>query len=355
MSAAGHGTCGRLLLVSETLTGGMGSVVIAEAAWFRQRGWEVRIAAPADEGALAQPDPRLESMPLTLRDARRVIRTAAHLRRVRSQWRPDVIHCHGPRGFVIARLAGTRAPVITLHGTGSMPSDPRGWSSLRRAGMAVLPHLAARAYTVIPGFRSSWEFVPHASPRLSELELLPFPPADSTPTFLWLGRLVEPKQPDVLVRALAEVGRHREVRGVVAGNGAQVVRLRALADDLGVNLVLAGHRADVAPLLNEAWAVALFSRYEGIPFALQEAMWCGRPVVATPHPGVRWLLGDTGYLASTVDQAAEAMIQLVDWQTAARAGERAAARVRELIDPDAPWPALDAVFSAMVRRSRGDP
>jgi glycosyltransferase involved in cell wall biosynthesis len=346
------GPPGRLLLVSETLTGGMGSDVLAEADWFRGEGWDVRVAAPAADLTRGRPDVALQTMPVTLRDVRRVASTAAVLRRARSRWNPDVVHCHGPRGFVIARLSGAPRPVVTLHGTGSMPSDPRGWSTLRRMGMTVLPHLATRAYTVFPDFHRSWVFLPHASPNLSSLEVLPFASRDSTPTFLWLGRLDEPKQPEILVRALAEVGRNRPVRGVVAGTGERSASLRTLADELGVDLTLTGHRTDLAPLLQEAWAVTLFSRYEGIPFALQEAMWAGRPVIATPHPGVRWLVGEAGVYASTVPDAAAAMLRLTDWQTASSAGERAARRVRQLMEPNAPWPELETQFASMVASNR---
>ncbi len=175
------------------------------------------------------------------------------------------------------------------------------------------------------------------------MEEIDFPAADSVPTFVWLGALDERKQPDIFIQAIASLprptgsGDHRRP-------GSARRAARELAAELHVDVDLVGHQSDVNALLAEAWAVVLFSRYEGVPFALEEAMWAGRPVIATPHPGVVWLLGGTGRLAETPPEVAAAIVALSDHDAAAREGRRAAEQARQAIDPDAPWPMLEAAY-----------
>jgi glycosyltransferase involved in cell wall biosynthesis len=104
---------------------------------------------------------------------------------------------------------------------------------------------------------------------------------------------------------------------------------------------LLGHRSDIPELMAEAWAVVLFSDHEGVPFSLEEAMWGGRAVVASPVPGIRWLVGDDRQLAGNVAGAATAMRLLSTRETATAIGTSNAGRVRDLLTADDPWPDLE--------------
>jgi phosphatidylinositol alpha-mannosyltransferase len=61
--------------------------------------------------------------------------------------------------------------------------------------------------------------------------------------------------------------------------------------------------AELAALYRRAWVYASPSTYEGFGLPYLEAMACGTPVVATPNPGSREVLGDGAYgvLASDAD------------------------------------------------------
>ena len=327
----------------------MGYLAMAQAAWFRERGWDVKIAVPYRH-ELSEDEPpvgdviELVSIPSTARDVRGIVRSVREMRSLVRSWRPDIVHCHGARAFGILRFATSRRSFVTLHGTGSVPSDPPGWTFVRRLGVRMLPWLAVEAFSVSPGLGGGWTFLPHASPRLKTMEEIEFPAVDSVPTFVWLGALDERKQPDIFIRGVASLPDGRQVRAIIAGRGALAEHARELATELHVDVDLVGHQSDVNALLAEAWAVVLFSRYEGVPFALEEAMWAGRPVIATPHPGVVWLLGGTGRLAATPAEVAAAIVALSDHDAAAREGRLAAEQARQAIDPDAPWPMLEAAY-----------
>jgi glycosyltransferase involved in cell wall biosynthesis len=329
-----------LLIVADSLVGGLGAVARAHADWFAADGWRVVVAAPALEGGLAadfEPVP----LPGTARDPAGMRAAARRLRVLRRSLKAKVVHCHGMRSFAAALVAGFR-PFVTLHGSGRVASDPAAYGRVRDAARAAVPILAAGAISAVPDV-AGWRFLPHASPRLHSLDRLPFPDADGPPTFAWVGRVDEGKPGDEFVRAIATVARRREVAGVVLGGGDGMARLTALAGGLDAPIEFLGE-GDPEPVLARAWALCLFSEHEAVSFAAQEAMWAGRAVVASPLPGLRWLLGPEGSLASGITEATAALDALCDPGRARAAGATAAQRIRTLIDPTDPWPAIAAMY-----------
>jgi glycosyltransferase involved in cell wall biosynthesis len=337
----------RLLVVSDTLDGGLGAIARNHAEWFLRRRWHVGLATSGngsgDRGCLRY---RIE-IPNSIRDARSMVRAARALRLAIHAFRPDIVHCHGLRSFALAALAGRRA-AVTLHGSGSLLGEFAGFSALRSLGVRLVPLFALRAVTVAPhsdlaGRGLRWEFLPHASPRLQELDRLPFSD-EQLPTFLWLGRLDAGKRPEIFIEALAEVSRTRAVRGLIVGAGSEEARLRRLAAQRRAPAEFFGLQHDVERFLSRAWAVVLFSRFEGLPLAIEEAMWAGRMVIASPLPAVEWLVGDTGRFASNLDEAVDALSAATDRAEADRLGEAAARRIRALLSPEMPWAQIERAY-----------
>jgi glycosyltransferase involved in cell wall biosynthesis len=136
------------------------------------------------------------------------------------------------------------------------------------------------------------------------LDLAAFPfatrTAETPPLVLGIGRLVEKKGFEDLVRACSLLVRQgRDFRAVVVGDGALRRQLEKLARELGIAEVFhfagALPREDVAPLYRRAAVVAVPSVVssngdrEGLPTVLVEAMAAGAPVVATNSPGIKEL------------------------------------------------------------------
>ncbi|MHB8397582.1 MAG: glycosyltransferase family 4 protein [Candidatus Limnocylindrales bacterium] len=329
-----------------TLGGGLGAAAREQSRWFSRRGWRVVLAAPGDVSLMPGTDFEYHPVPIprSARDVRGMARAVADLRAMVRDVRPDVIHCHGMRSFLVARAATRHPPYVTLHGTGAMPSDPLGYARLRRAGLRLVPHLARRAYNAgvepLPG----WSFLTHASPRLQFLARREMDRSDGPATFLWFGNLVDQKRPDLFVRAIGRAAESVPVRGIMAGGGSRRDEIERLIDDLRAPIDMVGHVDDVQAALDGVRAVVLFSWFEGIPFAAEEAMWVGRPVLCSSLPSLRWLLGDSGVFADDVEAAAARIIELTDREYAQALADRASTRIRELIQPDAPWPFLEATY-----------
>lgn len=335
----------RLLIVAETLRGGLGAVVREQGEWFAAQGWKVTVASPEDEASSPGKAEHVRvAIPVSARQLGAMARATRDLRRVIRSRRPDIIHSHGMRSFVVARLASRAAPYVTLHGSGSVPSDPIGYGFVRRLGLSVTPYLAAGAFNAERERRPRWTFMAHASPRLATLERRPFPEPGSEPTFLWLGRLSEQKRPDIFVEALAAVAATRPVRGLIAGDGPLMDGLADRIAELDAPIEVLGHSGDVDGLIDRAWALVVFSRFEALTFSVQEAMWAGRPVIGSPLAGMRWLIGDTGFVAGDVRTATESMLRLTDYAAATRLGEASAARIRTLLSPGSPWPEVAQAY-----------
>ncbi|HEU0012386.1 MAG TPA: glycosyltransferase family 4 protein [Longimicrobium sp.] len=102
-----------------------------------------------------------------------------------------------------------------------------------------------------------------------------------------VARLAWQKRFDRLLRALAVLP--PDVHCVIAGEGGQGEKLRALAAELGMadRLHLVGFRADVGDVLGAMDAFAVSSDSEGMANAMLEAMMAGVPVVSTDVSGAR--------------------------------------------------------------------
>lgn len=149
------------------------------------------------------------------------------------------------------------------------------------------------------------------------------------------------KGQDVLLRVLAQdKWRARAVEVNFYGSGPSGTNLKRLADRLGVkNVHFRGFATDVRKIWEENHLLVLPSRYEGLPLALVEAMWCARAAVVTDAGGNAEVCvnGETGFVAAApipelLDQALEnAWNRRDDWPDM---GQRARVRAERLIPKD---------------------
>jgi glycosyltransferase involved in cell wall biosynthesis len=341
----------RLLIVSDSLAAGLGGVVLTQVEWFVQRGWDVHVSGQRDERSVELPVGATDiGLPVSLRTMPEALLAVRNLRRLYGTYKPDIVHCHGIRSWLIAALAGRR-PIMHLHGVGPIPSDPRGYHKLRQIALGVLPRLAVGAVSASPGLGDRWLFQADVSPKLDSMRRLPFPPGGE-PTFLWLGRLAEKKRPDLFIQALAQVGKVKPVRGVIAGEGdlERTRELRALADRLGAPVVFLGERTDVGDLLRGAWVFVLLTRFEGMPLAVEEAMWAGRAIVASKIPPLEWLVDGAGFLVEGFPDLVDVLLDLTDASLAERYGQAAADRIRAVLPPGTGWDVSGELYESRLKK-----
>jgi glycosyltransferase involved in cell wall biosynthesis len=145
--------------------------------------------------------------------------------------------------------------------------------------------------------------------------------AAARPRFAFVGRLIEWKGVDMLLRATAKALPRQDLELHIIGDGAILPQLKSLAAELRLEDHVVFHgfvpQDQCAPLLAEFDALVLPSLYECGGAVVLEAMAIGLPVIATKWGGpVDYMDENTGILIeptgpeSFINNIAEAMIRL---------------------------------------------
>ncbi len=263
------------------------------------------------------------------------------LRRIIKREQFDIIHCHTPSGGVLARLAaiGTKKKgsriMYTAHGFHFFKGAPLiNWLiyfpiewvcsfftdtliTINKEDYSFAKkHMHAKDIEYIPGIGVDVEKYKRtkvdSKKKREELGI----PSESF-AILSVGELNDNKNHEVVLRAIAEIGR-KDMVYVICGEGDKHEYLKNLANELGVSeqLFLLGYRNDI-PEINKACDVYAFpSKREGLSLALLEAMAAGLPCVVSEIRGNRDLIDDgkNGYLCNpmAVDKFAEKISALIE-------------------------------------------
>lgn len=318
----------------------------------RRLGYEVAVCGPHGEVADALDVPLFEVAMDRAIHPRSDGRAIREVGRVYREFRPDLIHAHGSKGGVFARLARAALPgpplIHTPHQYAfvnyfSSGGQQRAYRVIERslvpltslvlcvceeeARLAASIGAARKARVVHNGVEP---LVPTAPPEdLAEVV------ASADPLVVAVAELHERKGLATLIESIALLReRHPGIRAIVAGEGEERQRLERLRRDLGLEeqVLLPGYVAPVAGLLtaadvfvNPAWA-------EAFPYAVLEAMSLAKPCVVTDVGGTAEAVidGESGLVVPPRDApllAAGIERLLSDRSLAARCGEAARERL----------------------------
>ena len=230
--------------------------------------------------------------------------------RIVTKLQPDILHGHGAKGGVYARLFGSVlrvfrsrvARIYSPHG-GSLHFDRK----TRRGGAVFLVERMLAPMTDAVIFVSNFEKHiyeekvgrPHGLHAvihngLAEDEFTPVADATDASDFLFVGTMRELKGPDLLLRALARLrDRHqRNFTATMVGDGPERPGFMALANELGISgqiRFLPGMAAREAFALGQTMVVP--SRAEAFPYIVLEALAAGKPVIASNVGGIPEVFG----------------------------------------------------------------
>jgi glycosyltransferase involved in cell wall biosynthesis len=276
-------------------------------------GYSVSIACPDDADSVSRFKGCGEVIPIKVRyskvtpgsDLRYFVELVSLLRARRF----DVVHLSAAKAALYGRLAAraARVPTVIFNAHGFPFHD--FLNPAARIILATLEKLlsryctdmvvccgeAVRAYAlrhnIVPDARlvtiENGVEIPNQLPeREAARRTLSLPP--DVPVVATVGRLARQKAPENLLQAARLV--IREVSGarfLVVGDGPLRSDLGSLAERLGIatKVQFLGFRADIPMIMRAADIFALFSRWEGLPLTILEAMVAERPVVATAVDG----------------------------------------------------------------------
>jgi glycosyltransferase involved in cell wall biosynthesis len=241
----------------------------------------------------------------SLTDAKAQIAAAALRRRVD----PDIVHAHGSKGGVYARLPALASPgrsyatAYTPHG-GSFNYKPG--SSEHRIYMAV-ERLLERATDMflfesrfIAGrFEAHVGHMPRSDHRIvlngiSEAEFEPIDHARAEFDLVYLGELRSAKGIDTLIEALARLKANDGLtpRILIVGSGPDEAALR----EMTVSRDIAGQCVFEPPgpirrALSKAHVMVVPSRAESLPYVVLEAAAAAQPLISTDVGGINEIYG----------------------------------------------------------------
>lgn len=161
---------------------------------------------------------------------------------------------------------------------------------------------------------------------------------------------------DLLLQAVAdELTGEQNWQLSLFGRGSDEAALKQLTHELGLDdrVVFQGFSNDLRSIWQEHHLLLLPSRREGCAIAMLEALFCGRPVLATPVGGVSdWLKdGSNAFLASACDRAAigAALRQAWDHRTQWSSMRQAAAQTTSQMDPTPEQTLLKVIIGPAAR------
>jgi glycosyltransferase involved in cell wall biosynthesis len=174
-----------------------------------------------------------------------------------------------------------------------------------------------------------------------------------------VGRLVPQKNFPLLLRAVARVGKIRQVQLTILGEGEQRPFLETLVDELGLtfSVTFPGFQPDPFVHVSRADIFVLSSDFEGFANVVVEAMAVGTPVIATDCPygpaeilqndryGLLVPPGDETALANTILALLEDESERLRYGRLGR--ERAAAYTVERIVPQ-----YEGLFQQVIEQKR---
>ncbi|WP_283194839.1 glycosyltransferase family 4 protein [Rhizobium sp. AN80A] len=252
--------------------------------------------------------------------------------------RPDVLHGHGAKGGVLARLAGSAlrvnrycvARLYTAHG-----------GSLHYSRSSLLGQFVLRMERLQEYFTDALVFIceyeretytkrvgrPRTQTRLiyngiSERDFELIPTRSDAVHFIYVGMLRDLKGPDLFVDAFAKTERliGRPLSALMIGDGPDRDRYREMMVERGL-----GKRIGMLPAMRVQQAFAMSqnlvvpSRAEAMPYIVLEGLGAGKTIIATRVGGIPEALGkDSGALVApdNADDLARVMadaIRIPEW------------------------------------------
>ena len=356
--------------------GGITKHILSLTEWLRAQGHTVTLGGTEDAWAGPETEPGFLSLPTRYVSgdganiASRLLTTgkaAWTLRKWLSENPVDLIHTHESAPALVANIARVAKGIplaVTYHG--SEPSRVAAFGRIaRQTDLVITPsHKSAEDLQAIGG-------VPSAKLKVIGLGVAP-PPVDSGEEIaalrerllgdgdrliVTIARILHQKGIDVLIECAARMKEtHPGYRFVVAGDGPDEAKMRALAKERGLDgtLSFVGRTSRPYLFLRAADLLLLTSRWEALPFTIVESFQAGTPAVATACSGVVELIDESvGAVAPIEDVPAicEAVARvLADEDARSAMADAALARSREdRFQPD--W--VHAQFEATYRTLAG--
>lgn len=212
--------------------------------------------------------------------------------------RPDIVDAAGPLRALLTSAASDGDPPVVYrrhHERGSRFITAMSRAASRRCAATVVSCASVRESVVAEGrsdgriliATSGTTAIPRADAAATRalFHERGYPP--NTRLVVSIGRLSKEKGFDVLIDAISFLDQSEPTVVAILGRGPESARLARRAAQRGVDVDLAGYRADIDVWLSASSVAVQPSRSEGYCKVVLEAMSLGVPVVASSVGGLR--------------------------------------------------------------------
>lgn len=247
------------------------------------------------------------------------VRAFFEVRKIIKEVMPDMIALHSSKAGIIGRLVGKSLNIPTIFTAHSWSFA--GESSWHKRKLFTLMEQWAGKLTNGVIAVSDFDYVEALEKHIVPIEKIqmihngihddqnetenpPEPP--SMVRLLMVARFAEPKDHDLLLRAL----KHVTIKNwhlTLVGGGPRLDHVKQLATSLGLTdrITFTGEDRDVTAKLKITDIFMLISKSEGLPLSIIEAMRDGLPIIASDVGGIKELIahGENGLLIQKGDEA----------------------------------------------------
>lgn len=228
---------------------------------------------------------------------------------MRAKLDPDVVHAHGSKGGVYARLPALLTPgrryatAYTPHG-GSFNYKPgstehRIYMSVERLLERATDMFLFESAFIAGRFEAHIGHLPRTDHRIvlngiSEAEFEPIDHAAATFDLVYLGELRQAKGVDTLIDALTILQQRDklELRILIVGSGPDEQELRQMTVERGVaKQCVFEPPGPIRRALSKAHVMVIPSRAESLPYVILEAAAAAQPLISTNVGGIKEIYG----------------------------------------------------------------
>ncbi|MDR0169666.1 glycosyltransferase family 4 protein [Bacillus paranthracis] len=291
----------------------------------------------------------------------------------------DLIHVHTPVASIIARIAAKKAKVprviYTAHGFHFFDGAPLiNWMIYYPVERIMARYTdtivtineedfkRAQSFSVrdsiqfVPGVGvNTKQFILHNESEIQLLKRNELKLNEKDFVILCVAELNDNKNHKQLLEAM-NILRHKyeNIKCLIVGMGEDYQSLQDEVNQLDLNKIVKflGFRKDIVELLAISSVVTLFSKREGLPKALLEALAAAKPIIATDVRGNRDLVidGKNGYLVpvSDVNKTVQAFEKLIDKSVDALEMGNASLALANKYDLDTIMCQMDKIYTKSV-------
>lgn len=228
---------------------------------------------------------------------------------IRDRIAPQIVHAHGSKGGVYARLPALVSPrrryitAYTPHG-GSFNYKPgsaehRVYMTIERLLERATDMFLFESAFIAGRFEAHVGHKPRTDYRvvlngISEAEFEPIDHADAAFDLVYLGELRSAKGVDTLIEALALLKRRDGLtpRILIVGSGPDEALLRQMTVEHGVaSQCVFEPPGPIRAALAKAHVMVIPSRAESLPYVILEAAAAAQPLIATDVGGIKEIYG----------------------------------------------------------------